>query len=92
MVTPGVLALMADELWMSVARFKAEYKVVAEGDKYLLPQPCPMYLDGCMIYENRGQACQDFPLMKVTEKDNGEPDIAVHDICPAVDWNEKEGE
>lgn len=91
MLPLGALAIMADKASMSVDTFKLAWGVSREGDKYLIKMPCPMYQDGCLIYEDRPPACRCFPLMKVTPRENGELDILVNDMCTGVDTKDIEG-
>jgi Fe-S-cluster containining protein len=57
---------LADRLKMAVGAFKARYvAVAADKVKHFVSSPCPFLGDDgfCTVYEDRPQACRDFPYL-----------------------------
>ena len=87
-ITPKDIDRIAKSQNMPPAKFVEQYlKIDDDGDYVFTSAPCP-FLGGdnyCSIYENRPNACREYPhtdrrkvhqALKVTEKNVG--------ICPAV--------
>ncbi len=78
-VKPPMVQFMAQHLDMSLEEFKDTYTFTRD-DNTLVRQPCPFYDGkGCKIYENRPQACRDFPIVLI-HKDA----VGVNDGCKAI--------
>jgi uncharacterized protein len=63
------IARLSKRLGMTIKEFSAQYVGVAEdGVKHFLSTPCSFLGEGnaCTVYEDRPQACRDFPYLHDT--------------------------
>jgi uncharacterized protein len=81
------IARLAKRLTLTQKEFEHKYLVREGGEPWIAGGPCPFLGEGnvCQVYEDRPQACQDFPYIRSENfRSRTYTTLAYLDSCPIV--------